>query len=341
MEKINLMNDYNTTAHPRVLDAIGDAAGKRFAGYGADEETAIAAETVRRLAGRADADVHFLSGGTQTNLTSIGAFLRPHEAVVSPASSHIYVHETGAIEAAGHKIVNFPAKNGKADADSVRAVVESHTDEHMVKPKLLFVSQATELGTFYTRAEMAALREVCDAYGLYLYVDGARLANALAAGACDLGLETLAGFADAFYIGGTKNGLLFGEALVIANPLLGADFRYNMKMRGGLLAKGFLLGIQFRALLEDGLYLELAARANKMAALLTEGLLAAGVPLLTDTCTNQVFALARPDELSRLEERVLFERWGPCEGERAPVRFVTSWQSSADEIGRVLDCFRL
>jgi len=339
MEKINFMNDYNAAAHPRVLDAIATASGRRFTGYGTDEETAAAADVVRQLTGCPGADVHFLPGGTMTNLTAIGAFLRPHEAVVSPASSHIYVHETGAIEATGHKLINFPSVNGKAVAASVRAVCAAHTDEHMVKPKLLFISQATELGTVYSRAELAELRTVCDEYGLYFYIDGARLSNALVSPSGDMELEDLCGFADAFYIGGTKNGLLFGEALVIVNPLLKEDFRFLMKQRGGLLAKGFLLGIQFRALLEDGLYLETARHANGMAARLREGLRSAGVLLFVDNDTNQVFLYARPDLLPLLKDRILFERWGPEEEAGVPVRFVTSWATTEEEVDSVLELF--
>ena len=333
------MNDYNNTAHPRVLDAIRGMDGKRFSCYGTDEVTEEAAGMIRGLTGRPDADVHFLAGGTLTNLTSIGAFLRPHEAVISPASSHIYMHETGAIEAAGHKIINFNAKEGKADAASVQAVIEAHLDEHMVKPKLLFISQATELGTIYMKDDLVLLRDLCDKYGLYLYIDGARLSNALASDACDLTLEDLGGLADAFYIGGTKNGLLFGEALVIVKDQLKEDFRFLMKQRGALLAKGFLFGIQFRALLEDGLYLELARHANDMAAQLKEGLRSLGVSMFIENDTNQVFVYVRSEMMPVIEEKAMFECWGPEEKEGVPVRFVTSWATTKSEIDSILDCF--
>ena len=338
---LNFLNDYNNTAHPRVLEAILAAEGKRFSGYGTDEVTAAAAETARLLCGQAasSADVHFLPGGTMTNLAAIGAFLRPHEAAISLASAHIYMHESGAIEAAGHKILNFPSESGKADAVSVRAVCEGHTTEHMVKPKLLFISQATELGTVYTRAEISALREVCDEFGLYLYIDGARLANALVSASCDMSLEEIAGFADAFYIGGTKNGLLFGEALVIVNPALKEDFRFLIKQRGGLLAKGFLLGIQFRALFCDDLWLGLARHANGMAGRLRDGLSEAGVTLFIENDTNQVFLYAPPHMMPLLEERVLFEQWGPEEEKGVPIRFVTSWATTEDEVEALLGLF--
>jgi len=335
---INLMNDYNAVAHPRVLEALTGAAGRRFAGYGCDAETAAAAALVRELTDLPDADVHFLAGGTQTNLTAAGAFLRPHEAVIAPATAHVNVHETGAIEAGGHKVLTFPAGDGKATPEDVRAVIKAHTDEHMVKPKLLLLSQTTELGTVYTRAELGALRKACDEYGLYLYIDGARLGCALESDACDMNLKEFAGFGDAFYIGGTKNGLLFGEALVIRNPALKSDFRYLIKQRGGLLAKGFLLGIQFRAILEDGLYFELARQANRAAARLSQGLVSLGIPLLADTVSNQVFPIVDEAALRRLEERVLFERWGAGSGKGTPIRFVTTWQTTSEEIDAVLAC---
>ena len=210
----------------------------------------------------------------------------------------------------------------------------------MVKPKLLFLSQATELGTVYTSGEMLSLRKVCDEYGMYLYIDGARLGNALESEACDAGLPALSSIADAFYIGGTKNGLLFGEALVICNKSLAPEFRYLMKQRGSLLAKGFLLGVQFRAILEDGLYFELARHANQAAARLSCGLREAGVPLLVGTASNQVFPCVGHDTLLRLEERVLFERW-PAESETdTPIRFVTTWQTTEEEISAVLGLVR-
>ncbi len=367
MDKINLRNDYNHAAHPRVLEAISAASEKRFPGYGTDEECAVAAKIIRHLTGQADADVHFMVGGTQTNLTAIAAFLRPHEAVISMDSAHINIHETGAIEAAGHKILTIPdaggagsgtsdfknttgagsnieavgkaSTEGKADTESVRAIIESHTDEHMVKPKMLFISQATELGTVYTRAELHALRDVCDEYGLYLYIDGARLGCALTSESCDLTLQELASLADAFYIGGTKNGLLFGEALVIRNPALREDFRFLMKQRGGLLAKGFLLGIQFRALLEDGLYFELARQANEMAARLDAALRTHGIPMLTATVSNQVFPMVNKDQLRVIEEHFLFERWGGEAEQGTPIRFVTTWQTTDAEIQAISELF--
>jgi Threonine aldolase len=336
MEKINLMNDYNMTAHPSVLDAIQEASGQRFPGYGADEECDAAAEIIRKMADRSDAEVFFFVGGTQTNLTALGSFLRPHEAVVAPGSAHIFVHETGAIESAGHKVLTTDFSDGKATPESVENVVKYHTDEHMVKPKLLYISQTTELGTVYSLSELTELRQLCDKYGLYLYIDGARLGCALSSSVCDFTLKDIASLADAFYIGGTKNGLLFGEALVICNPSLAPDFRYLMKQRGGLLSKGFLLGIQFQAIFKNDLYFELAKKANTMAASLSQKLSGAGIPMLLDTITNQVFPCVSEETLGRLEEHVLFERWPAYSEQGIPIRFVTTWQTTEEEIEAVL-----
>jgi threonine aldolase len=257
--------------------------------------------------------------------------------VIAPGSAHIFVHETGASEATGHKVLTIPPKNGKVYADDVKTVYEAHTDEHMVKPKLLYISQTTELGTVYTKIELAELRQVCDALGLYFYIDGARLGYALSSYFCDFQLNELAGLADAFYIGGTKNGLLFGEALVICNPSLVHEFRYLVKQHGGLLSKGFLLGIQFLAILEDGLYFDLAGQANAVAAKLTEGLKDKGFSFFAETETNQVFPIVSEDVLRRLEEKVLFEVWPGWNGEGIPVRFVTTWQTTDEEIEAVLE----
>ena len=334
---INLMNDYNYTAHPRVIDALREAAENRYVGYGLDEECFAAAGSIRGLIGLPDADVFFLPSGTITNLTALAAFLRPHEAVIAPVSAHICMHETGAVEATGHKVVTVVSDDGKARPEVVRRAVLAHTDEHMVKPRLLYISQTTELGTVYGREEMRALRDVCDECGLFLFIDGARLGHALESPACDFTLPEIASFADIFYIGGTKNGLLFGEALVICDPALTSEFRYLIKQRGGLMSKGFLLGIQFRAILEDGLYFELARHANAMAALLSDKLAHAGVQLLADTVSNQVFLFVDDGTLRRLQEHVLFEVWAAKSERGTPIRFVTTWKTTLEEIEAVME----
>ena len=334
-----MMNDYNSTCHPTVLEAIKNVSERRYVGYGADEATAVAVEMIRQMTGLPDAYVQLMPGGTITNLTAISAFLRPHEAVVAPSIGHIYVHETGAIEATGHKVLTIQAKNGKAQAADVLTIADSHTDEHMVKPKLLYISQTTELGTVYTKAELKLLRNICDEFGMYLYIDGARLGYAVSSKNSDLSIKEIASMADAFYIGGTKNGLLFGEALVICNPSLAADFRHIVKQRGALMSKGFLLGMQFQAILLGGLYFELAAQANDAAARLTEGLRNKGIPLLIETESNQVFPVVQKKTLSRLEEQVVFEVWARSTEAGTPIRFVTSWQTTDEDIESALKLF--
>jgi len=357
---INFKNDYNSPGHPAVIQAVMDAAQTKYPGYATDEICGLARQKILSLlepgagvgacvnseagvgactsscAGSgADADVHFLAGGTQANLTAISAFLRPHEAVIAAGSAHIQVHETGAIEAVGHRIL-LTAAGDKVTAGEVRRLFRMHTDEHMVKPRLVFISQSTELGGVYSLAELRALREACDENGLLLYMDGARLAIALTAPGSDAGLPDLAELCDAFYIGGTKNGLMFGEALVIVNEALKADFRYYQKQRGGLLAKGFLLGLQFNAIFENGLYFEIAAHANKMAARLRTGLEELGCRFVVRSLTNQIFPVFRTSAVEKLAENFLFEIWEQMGGGYTAVRFVTSWNTTEEEIEALL-----
>ena len=255
-------NDYGTGAHPAVLEALCGTNMELTPGYGTDQYTRQAAETIRDLCGVPDA-VHFLMGGTQANKTAIAAFLRPYEAVLAAASGHICVHEAGAVEQDGHAVLRLPAPDGKLTPELLRSAMAGPVNEHTVVPRLAYISNTTELGTVYTRPELLALRRCCDELGLYLYCDGARLGSAMDAGGT--------GFADygacchAFTIGGTKNGLLLGEALVIVEPALRPGFRNCMKQQGAMLAKGRLLGVQFEAVLRDGLYLSLAAHANAQA----------------------------------------------------------------------------
>ncbi|MCL2060224.1 MAG: beta-eliminating lyase-related protein [Oscillospiraceae bacterium] len=360
---INFKNDYNSPGHPAILKAVADAADSKFPGYGTDEATDRAKQKIAALIGSRGCDgIHFLPGGTQVNLTAVSAFLRPHEAVVAAGSSHVQMHETGAIEATGHRVLltdshtdaaalylssqaegasgakGAPAaQGGKLTADSVRRICEMHTDEHMVKPRLVYISQATELGGVYSLAELRALREACDEHKLLLYMDGARLGVALTSPGVDMGLSDVAALCDAFYIGGAKNGLLFGEALVISNEALGEDFRFIQKQRGGLLAKGFLLGIQFGALFENDLFFKIARHANAMAAKLRAGLEGLGCSFLVASLTNQLFPVLRVEQVAKLEENFLFERWEHIGGDLAAVRFVTSWNTSEDDVDALIN----
>jgi threonine aldolase len=334
------MNDYNYTGHPEVIRAVAEAPVSGYIGYGCDEVDDRARDLVRAIAGVPDADVHFLPGGTQTNLTALAAFLRPHEAVIAPATAHISKHEAGAIEATGHKVYAARSEDGKLTAETVQAVVDEHVDEHFVKPRLVYISQSTEYGTVYTRDELSRLRSVCDRSGLLLYVDGARIALAAEVPGSDADIACTAAAADALCIGGTKNGLLFGEALVINNPALKEDMRFLIKQRGGLLAKGFLLGIQFEAALKDGLYGRLARQANERAAELREGLKALGYSFRIDSPTNQIFPIVTDAQAERAARDIIFEVWERVDGGNVEIRFVTTWRTTRGEIDGALNVMK-
>ena len=337
---IRFTNDYSEGCHPSILEALAATNTEGNPGYSTDAHAARARALICDAVGRPDADVHFLVGGTQTNATAIAAFLRPYQAVIAAASAHVCVHETGAIEATGHKCVACPAVDGKLTPDAVRAAVAAHPDEHMVQPKLVYISQTTEIGTLYTLAEVEALRAVCDELGLYLYLDGARLAAGLAAGGPSL--PELGRLCDAFYIGGTKNGALFGEALVILNDALKPDFRYNIKQRGGMLAKGWLLGIQFEQLFaEPGRYTALAAHANAMALRLKEGIAALGYPFFCDSVTNQQFPIFPDGVVKALEPDFGFEFSSKPDAEHTCIRLVTSWATPEANVDAFLAALKV
>lgn len=317
-------NDYSEGAHPSILEAMTATNLEGNFGYGCDPHCGHAAALIRQKIGRPDADVHFFVGGTQTNATCICAFLRPHEAAIAAHSGHICVHETGAVEATGHKCIAMPAApGGKLTPELVRQAVAAHPDEHMVKPRLVYVSNTTEVGGVYTTAELEALRAVCDELGLLLYLDGARLASALACGGASF--EDLGRLCDAFYIGGTKNGAIFGEAVCIMNPALKPDFRYILKQHGGMLAKGWLLGVQFEQLMRSGLYEELGEHSTRMAQQLAEGLKGLGVEFLFESPSNQIFPILPDEVLAKLEGAFHWEVNATLEGGRSCIRLVCSW----------------
>ena len=340
---LHFCNDYSEGAHPRVMRALSDSNLEATSGYGCDPYCAAAASALKARFACPDADVHFLVGGTQTNLVACAAFLRPWEAVIAADSGHVAVHETGAIEATGHKVYVVPGDNGKLTADAVREAVMAHrtgTEEHMVLPKLVYVSDSTEFGTIYSRAELEALRAVCDELGLWLYLDGARIGAALTAEGNDVAPEDFARLCDAFYFGGTKNALLFGEALVIVNDALKPFVRNVIKQRGGMLAKGRLLGVQFGALLQDDLWLETARRANTMAQTLAEGLRTLGVPFFMDSPTNQIFPVFPDAVVERLRREVVFEFWAKPDAAHTAIRFVCSWATQPEQVEALLAVVR-
>ena len=329
-------NDYSEGCHPKILEALTRTNYEQTFGYGEDEYCARAAEKIRALCGREDAAVHFLVGGTQTNMTVIAAALRPHQGVLCADSGHINTHETGAVEATGHKVLPLPSLDGKIDAGQVREAVLSHradaSFEHTVQPKMVYISNPTELGTLYTKAELTALRDACRELGLYLFLDGARLGYGLMAKDNDLTLKDIGDCCDVFYIGGTKVGALFGEAVVITNPELKEDFRYLIKQRGGMLAKGRLLGIQFDTLMTDNLYFDISAHAIALAEKLENTFKELGVPFLVPVQSNQLFPILPDGVLARLAEAYVFcEQCRVDESHRA-VRFCTSWATKEENV---------
>lgn len=337
MDKLFFMNDYGEGAHPLVMQRLMETNLEHTCGYGLDPYSLRAQALIREKTGQPGAAVHMMTGGTSANLIALSAFLRPYEAAIAAEGGHINVHETGAIEGSGHKVLVAEGREGKVSAEGVRAICACHTDEHMVHPRLLYISQPTEIGTVYSLAELRALRAVCDEQGLILFVDGARLGSALTSEGCDVTLSDLAALADCFYIGGTKNGLLFGEAMVIVNPALQKDFRFMIKNRGGMMAKGRLCGLMFLTALEHDDYFAWARHANEMADIVRGAMRRAGISSFQQTATNQIFPIVTKDQRSKLEERVAFERWGDLPDGRCVIRFVTSWATQREEAEALAD----
>ena len=317
-------NDYSEGAHPKVLEALTQTNLVQTCGYGLDPYCADAAALIRGLCAAPNADVHFLVGGTQTNLVVLDALLASYESVIAAHTGHINVHETGAIEATGHKVCTLHSPDGKLTPSLVDTVVQAHSSEHMVLPRVVYISNTTEVGTVYTKAELTALRNYCNDHGLFLFLDGARLGTALTSPVNDLTLADLSNLTDAFYIGGTKNGLLFGEALVMTTPC--PHFRWHMKQRGAILAKGRLLGVQFKAILENGLYFDLARHANELAFHLRDGITALGYSFPVPSPSNQQFPVLPNTVIKKLQEMGYeFEIDHAVDQENTCIRLVTSW----------------
>jgi threonine aldolase len=332
MNYYSFKNDYAEAAHPLVLEALCRDADTQELGYGEDRPSRRAADALLQASGLTRGEVHFIAGGTLTNLVVASAFLKPYESIISADSGHICIHEAGAIEITGHKVHHAPSINGKITAESVLEVLALHNDEHTVKPRLVYISQSTELGTLYTRAELEAISRVCRENRLLLYVDGARLGSALSSDVNDTTLEKLAELVDLFYVGGTRNGALFGEALVIKNPNPDLSFRRYLKQRGALLAKGRAISVQFEALLRDNLWLTIARHANQMAMRLAEGITRAGYSFTYPPATNQIFPALSTPMVEKLEQHFGFYRWAKAPGDLITIRLVTSWATSKEAV---------
>lgn len=332
--------DYSEGAHPRILEKLAQTNLEQAPGYGQDTYCRQAADLIKSLCQTPQAEVHFLAGGTQTNLTVIAACLRPYQTVISADSGHINVHETGAIEATGHRILTVPEQNGKLTAEQIARCCKEHwlddNPEFAPQPKLVYISFPTEYGTLYSKEELSAIRRVCDENNLFLFADGARLGYGLEAPGNDVTLADLAACCDVFYIGGTKIGALLGEAVVIVNPKLQKDFRYFMKQKGAMLAKGRILGIQFLALFEDGLYFKLSKHADEMAQIIRQACAECGFEFLYDSPTNQQFPIMPNDLIKQLEELYVFSHTKRLDHRRSAIRICTSWATRREDVEQLV-----
>lgn len=337
MEKYNFLDDYSEGCHPNILEALSRTNFEQHMTYGLDSYCEQAKQLIHAKLNHADSQLFFVTGGTQANLIVTAACLRSHEAVISASVGHILNREAGAIEATGHKIISMETSSGKLDPEVVQRAVDSHKAvPHMVKPRMVYISNATEIGTIYTKSELEALYACCKRNDLLLFLDGARLGTALCSKYSDLSLEGLANLTDLFTLGATKNGALLGEGIIINNPLLMDGFDIQIKQRGALLAKGKLLGIQFFELFKNDLYFELATHANAMAEKISQGFVGLGHKLLDDTQSNQVFLILPNELIAQLEHSFSFYTWAPHDEHHSVVRMVTSWATPEAKVDSLI-----
>ncbi len=334
--------DYEEGCHPAILKKLQETNLEQTVGYSMDPYCASAREKIKKAIARPDADVHFLVGGTQTNMTVIAAALKPWQGAICADTGHIACHETGAVEATGHKVLALPSEDGKITAEQIEETVKKHyadgSHEHIVQPGMVYISFPTESGTLYSKQELTDIYAVCKALDIPLFVDGARLGYGLQSPACDVTLPELANLCDVFYIGGTKCGALFGEAVVILKESLKKDFRYMIKQRGGMFAKGRLLGIQFDTLFTDDLYETICAEAVKKAMTVREAFLAKGISMYGSSMTNQQFPILTDAQKEALAKDFAFEYWGEApDGAGSIVRFCTSWATTDEQIKALTD----
>ncbi|OCA72096.1 threonine aldolase [Chryseobacterium artocarpi] len=339
--KFSFKNDYSEGCHPNILQALLQYNLDQQAGYGDDEYSLKAKELIKARINKKDSDVYLVSGGTQANLIVISSILKPYQCAISASTGHILNNETGAIEATGHKILSIETEDGKLKPSDIIPVLESHKNvPHQVMPKLVYISNSTELGTIYKAKELEELSEFCKQNRLYLFMDGARLGHGLTSEISDLTLERIAELTDVFYLGGTKNGALIGEAVVINNPDLQEDFGFNIKQKGALLAKGRLLGIQFMELMKNDLYFDLAKHANQQAMKIKNTLKEKGVKFLSDTYTNQIFPILSNELIQVLSESFEFYVWKKIDEEFSAIRLITSWSTGDEAVDRFSEIIR-
>ena len=336
--RYSFLDDYSEGAHPALLKAILAGNTSQETGYGGDTYSTLARQRIRHHLGRDDVGIFFVPSGTSANAISIAACLRPHEAVIAASSGHIVTRETGAVEASGHKIINVAPRNGKLTPETVqRAMDDNWHFPHMAKPRLVYISNATEIGTIYTRAELAALKQICEENDLLLFLDGARIGTALASKSNDMALSDVLELTDIFWIGGTKNGALLGEAVVVKDKRLASEFEFYVKQHGSLLAKSRIMGAQFAELFSGNLYFELAHQANSAAEALSDGIAKAGHSVYAATETNQVFAILPLGLIKTLQEHFVFYVWEKCGDDHAVVRLLTTWATESAELDNFVD----
>jgi len=338
MSKISFKNDYSEGAHPYILEQLGKTNLEQQSGYGDDEYSEHAKALIQEKTGNLDAKIYLTSGGTQANLLVISHLLRPYESVISANTGHIAVHETGAIEATGHKVNLVNSINGKIDLQEIRETVISHNDEHMVKPAMVYISNATELGSVYTKAELTELSDFCRQNNLLLFMDGARLGAALTSAENDLTLPEIAQLVDVFYIGGTKNGALLGEAIVFIKKGLDAGFKYHLKQKGALLAKGRILGIQVLSLFQKDLWLQLAQHSNTVAEKIAEAFKVRGFNFFIPPQSNQIFPILPNALVEKLHEKFDFYTWYKVDENHSAIRIVTSWATKEENVEKLIEC---
>lgn len=339
--KFSFKNDYSEGCHPHILQALVSSNLDQQAGYGEDQYSLEAKEFIKQKIKNSDSEIYFVSGGTQANLIVISSVLRPYQCVVSAGTGHILNNETGAIEATGHKILSIDKEDGKLTPDDIIPVLESHRNvPHQVMPKLIYISNSTELGTIYTLKELKDLSKFCKENNLYLFMDGARMGHGLTAETSDLTLEKVAELTDIFYMGGTKNGALIGEAIVINNKELQQDFAFNIKQKGALLAKGRLIGIQFLELMKNDLYFELARQANQQAMKMKKAMQERGVEFLSDTYTNQIFPILDNNLIEKLSGKFEFYVWKKVSENFSAIRLITSWNTGDEPINEFIEIIK-
>ncbi len=339
--KFSFKNDYSEGCHPQVLQALSDHNLDQQAGYGEDQYSLQAKELIRKKINNQDSDIYFISGGTQANLIVISSVLKPYQCVVSASTGHILNNETGAIEATGHKILSIEKEDGKLTPEDIIPVLESHRNiPHQVMPKLVYISNSTELGTIYTLNELEKLSAFCRENKLFLFMDGARLGHGLTAEISDLTMKKVAELTDIFYLGGTKNGALLGEAIVINNKELQPDFAFNIKQKGALLAKGRVLGIQFLELMKNDLYFDLARHANQQAMKIKKAMGERGVRFLSDTYTNQIFPILSNDLIEKLSYQFDFYIWKKMDENFSAIRLITSWNTGDEKVSSLIEIIK-